>query len=124
MILPSKSIVFNTINFYPLSYKKRAIPISCSSPKFIFKEITPISNLKFFIKKLILLALLLRSFAGWSQNPIAYDLFDKPLKKAEVGNTIGAIEDYSKAIQIDPLFVSAYLNRTLLKQKLVNLKAL
>ena len=77
---------------------------------------------KLFMRKLILLAVLLSTFASWSQNPIAYDLFDQALKKAEVGNLKGAIADYTKAIRVDPLFAEAYLNRALLKQKSGDIK--
>ncbi|MFV5699844.1 tetratricopeptide repeat protein [Flavobacterium sp. ZT3R17] len=74
------------------------------------------------MKKLILITLLLSSFVGWSQDPIAYDFFDQALKKAASGNIKGSIDDYTKAIKRDPLFAEAYLNRALSKQKIGDIK--
>ncbi|RZJ50368.1 MAG: tetratricopeptide repeat protein, partial [Flavobacterium sp.] len=47
--------------------------------------------------------------------------FDKAMKKAEAGNTKGAILDYNKAIKMSPRFVEAYQNRGVAKCKLNDL---
>ena len=56
----------------------------------------------------------------WAQSATGY--FDKAMKKAEAGNTKGAIADYNKAIQMSPKFVEAYQNRGVAKFKLNDLK--
>lgn len=56
----------------------------------------------------------------WAQSATAY--FDKAMKKAEAGNTKGAITDYTKAINMSPKFVEAYQNRGVAKVKLNDLK--
>lgn len=60
------------------------------------------------------------SCSTWAQSATAY--FDKALKKAEAGNTKGAISDYTKAINMSPKFVEAYQNRGVAKVKLNDLK--
>lgn len=60
------------------------------------------------------------SYSSWSQSATGY--FDKALKKAEIGNTKGAIADYTKAINMNSKFVEAYQNRGVAKVKLNDLK--
>ena len=74
------------------------------------------------MRQLLLIALFITASNLWSQNPISFEYFDKALKKAEAGNTKGAIADYTNAIKNDPLFGEAYLNRALLKQKIGDVK--
>ena len=74
------------------------------------------------MKKLLILTLLLSAFVGWCQNPAAFDHFDKAYKKASNGDYKGSIVDYTKAINIDPTFMEAYLNRAVSKQNIGDLK--
>src|SRR4051812_45592677 len=70
------------------------------------------------VSKIIIIALLLSSLAGWSQDAIANDFFDKAYNKANKGDDKGAIADYSKAIQKYPKLTEAYLNRAVSKQNI------
>ncbi|MBE8728089.1 hypothetical protein C4F50_24490 [Flavobacterium sp. KB82] len=60
------------------------------------------------------------SCSVWAQSATGY--FDKAMKKAEAGNTKGAIADYTKAISMNSKFVEAYQNRGVAKLKLNDLK--
>lgn len=78
----------------------------------------PIIQLKkhLFMKKLLLFSFLVLSTFGWSQTADNY--FDQAMKKSDAGNAKGAIADYTKAINLKPDFVVAYLNRGMEKIKL------
>lgn len=72
------------------------------------------------MKQVLLSLLFMISYSSWSQSATGY--FDKALKKAEIGNTKGAIADYTKAINMNSKFVEAYQNRGVAKVKLNDLK--
>ena len=67
------------------------------------------------MKQVLLSLLFMISYSSWSQSATGY--FDKALKKAEIGNTKGAIADYTKAINMNSKFVEAYQNRGVAKVK-------
>ena len=48
--------------------------------------------------------------------------FDRAYKKAEKGDHYGAIADYTKAIEINPNYKSAYKNRGIYKETIGDLK--
>lgn len=72
------------------------------------------------MKNLLLASFLMIACSSWAQSANGY--FDKAMKKAEAGNTKGAIADYTKAINLDSKFVEAYQNRGVAKLKLNDLK--
>jgi tetratricopeptide (TPR) repeat protein len=72
------------------------------------------------MKRVLLILFLQVTMASWSQSAISY--FDKAMKKAEAGNTKGAIADYTKALKYNSKFVEAYQNRGVAKLKLNDLK--
>lgn len=72
------------------------------------------------MKNLLLLSFIMINCSIWAQSATAY--FDKAFKKAEAGNTKGAIADYTKAIAMNSKFVEAYQNRGVAKFKLNDLK--
>ncbi len=51
-------------------------------------------------------------------NPLARQYFDQGLEKYEAGNYQGAIDDYTKAIEINPQNAIAYNNRGIARFKL------
>ncbi|WP_229654989.1 tetratricopeptide repeat protein [Flavobacterium sp. LC2016-23] len=71
------------------------------------------------MKHLLLLSFLMITCSGIAQSATGY--FDKAMKKAEAGNTKGAIADYTKAISMNSKFVEAYQNRGVAKYKLNDL---
>jgi len=48
--------------------------------------------------------------------PVAEDYFNRATSKMEIQNYQGAIEDFSKAIEIDPEYSEAYNNRGIAKR--------
>ena len=44
--------------------------------------------------------------------------YNRGLSKSKIGDNQGAIDDYSKAIQINPQYIKAYFNRGNCKSKL------
>jgi Tfp pilus assembly protein PilF len=73
------------------------------------------------MKKIVFLALVLLSSTGWGQNPVALEYFNKGVKKAEAGNSTGAIADFTNALKEEPFFTGAYLSRALEKIKIKDL---
>ena len=51
-------------------------------------------------------------------NRRAYFYFNRAFKKAEKGDDVGAIADYTKAIELDPEDALAYYNRAISKENL------
>ena len=51
------------------------------------------------------------------------EFFDSGMKKYEVGDYKGAIADYTKAIELNPNYINAYLKRGLTKSKLEDWKS-
>jgi len=72
------------------------------------------------MKHLLLVSFLMITCLTWAQSATAY--FDKAMKKAEAGNTKGAIADYTKAISMNSHFTEAYQNRGVAKYKLNDLQ--
>lgn len=72
------------------------------------------------MKNLLLASVMMFTCSIWAQSATAY--FDKAMKKAEAGNSKGAIADYTKAISMNSKFVEAYYNRGVAKFKLNDLK--
>src|SRR5689334_14181212 len=68
--------------------------------------------MKLHVIKLLLTAVcLILPLTSYAQT--AYEYFRTAFAKDSVGNYKGAIEDYTKAITIDPRFADAYANRGL-----------
>ncbi|WP_264534825.1 tetratricopeptide repeat protein [Flavobacterium sp. N1736] len=72
------------------------------------------------MKHLLILSFIMITCSAWAQSATAY--FDKAMKKAEAGNTKGAIADYTKAISMNSHFTEAYQNRAVAKYKLNDLQ--
>lgn len=72
------------------------------------------------MKNLLVLFFIMITCSLSAQSATSY--FDKAMKKAEAGNTKGAIADYTKAISMNSKFVEAYQNRGVAKLKLNDLK--
>lgn len=72
------------------------------------------------MKRNFCLILFMISFAGYSQtfNRNAKDLFIRGTEKVSAKNYTGAIEDFTRAIEIDPFFKQAYENRGVAKFRL------
>ena len=51
-------------------------------------------------------------------NPLATQYFKQGVEKYEAGNYQGAISDYTKAVEIDPLHTNSYINRSKAKLNL------
>ena len=52
-------------------------------------------------------------------NPLATQYFNQGVEKYEAGNYQGAINDFTKVIEINPQYANAYLNRGIARE-LVN----
>ena len=55
-------------------------------------------------------------------NPLATQYFDQGSEKHGAGNYQGAIDDYTKAIEINPQYVDAYANRGIYREAVNDLK--
>ena len=55
---------------------------------------------------------------SWYFQKFLYTYFNIGIAKADKGDNVGAISEYSKAIDIDPKFAIAYFYRGLVKLKL------
>ena len=60
-------------------------------------------------KSILLLFILLIPVLACSQT--SEDFFEKGIAKSNLGDYKGAIQDYNKAIELDPNLAEAYLNR-------------
>ena len=58
------------------------------------------------------------SYTTYSQT--AEEYFNSGLEKMKNGDFSDAIEDYTKAIELDPNYADAYINRGIAKNKLEN----
>ncbi|WP_051410953.1 tetratricopeptide repeat protein [Synechococcus sp. CC9616] len=66
-------------------------------------------------------AALLSTKAAYAQS--ASDLLNSGVDKAQSGNLQGAIADWTKAIEINPMFAKAYFNRGVAKKNLKDYQA-
>ena len=64
-------------------------------------------------KSILLLFILLIPVLACSQT--SEDFFEKGIAKSNLGDYKGAIQDYNKAIELDPNLAEAYLNRGVAK---------
>ncbi|MAV10977.1 MAG: hypothetical protein CMN96_05960, partial [Synechococcus sp. MED850] len=66
-------------------------------------------------------AALLSTKAAYAQS--ASDLLNSGVDKAQSGNLQGAIADWTKAIEMNPMFAKAYFNRGVAKKNLKDYQA-
>ena len=70
------------------------------------------------MKKIILssiIALIILHITGCNQNKSADDFFNSAYHKFELKDLNGALKDYDKAIELNPKFIKAYIQRGELK---------
>ena len=72
------------------------------------------------MKKILFALALLISFSSFGQTSAQY--FKSGFDKFEAKDYYGAIADYTKAIELDPNYRSAYKNRGISKENLGDLK--
>ena len=68
--------------------------------------------------KQLLLILLIILFPLLAQAQTAEEYFDMGIAKSNKGDWRGAMQDYNKAIELEPIYTDAYINRGVAKGNL------